>query len=62
MARETGVVYKPSGAGGGDLGIALSDDPARLQRFEQELIQQDMNCLPLHPDAFGVRMEGNGRP
>ena len=61
-AREAGVVYKPSGAGGGDLGIALSDDPDRLQRFEQKLYHQDMNCVPLHPDAFGVRADGNGRP
>ena len=62
VARQAGVVYKPSGAGGGDLGIALSDDPTRLQRFEQELYCQDMNCVPLHPDGFGVRTEGHGRP
>jgi len=33
LAEQTGVVYKPCGAGGGDLGAAFGDDPARLQQF-----------------------------
>ncbi len=32
-ARGLPVVYKPSGAGGGDLGVALSDDPDGLDAF-----------------------------
>ncbi len=32
-AAELGVAYKPSGAGGGDLGVALATDPAALERF-----------------------------
>jgi phosphomevalonate kinase len=33
LAMEHGVVYKPCGAGGGDIGAAFSDDPAALDRF-----------------------------
>jgi phosphomevalonate kinase len=29
LARDVGVTYKPSGAGGGDIGLLLTDDPAR---------------------------------
>ncbi|MEM7216837.1 MAG: hypothetical protein AAF515_00635 [Pseudomonadota bacterium] len=32
-AEACGVVYKPCGAGGGDLGIAISDGPDQLDRF-----------------------------
>ena len=33
IAEANGVVYKPCGAGGGDLGIAISDEPDQLDRF-----------------------------
>ncbi|MFM8355740.1 MAG: mevalonate kinase [Gammaproteobacteria bacterium] len=33
LAVRAGVVYKPCGAGGGDLGAAFGDDPARIQQF-----------------------------
>lgn len=33
LALREGVVYKPCGAGGGDLGAAFGDDPARLRHF-----------------------------
>lgn len=35
FGRQCGVVYKSCGAGGGDLGIALSTDPQKLEQFEQ---------------------------
>jgi phosphomevalonate kinase len=44
MAREFGVGYKPSGAGGGDFGLAYSRDASRLQdllaRVNSELVAQ----------------------
>ena len=40
LAERLGVVYKPCGAGGGDLGIAISDEPSRLARFAAELRDQ----------------------
>jgi len=33
QARRAGICYKPCGAGGGDLGLAASTDPERLDRF-----------------------------
>ena len=33
LAMASGVVYKPCGAGGGDLGIALAQDPRSLEEF-----------------------------
>jgi mevalonate kinase len=33
MAAATGITYKPCGAGGGDIGIALTSDKEALSRF-----------------------------
>jgi phosphomevalonate kinase len=33
MADGTGVVYKPCGAGGGDVGMALAIDPGEIEQF-----------------------------
>lgn len=35
LARQTGVAYKPSGAGSGDFGIALSNNIKALDHFER---------------------------
>jgi phosphomevalonate kinase len=43
IARKTGVGYKPSGAGGGDFGLAFSRDAAQLQAF---LSQVDATLIP----------------
>ncbi|MES1943194.1 kinase ATP-binding domain, GHMP family protein [Salinisphaera sp. PC39] len=32
LAAEAGAVFKPSGAGGGDLGLVLADSPGKLER------------------------------
>jgi len=37
IAAATGVLYKPSGAGGGDFGIAFSQDEARLKSLSTQL-------------------------
>ena len=37
LAERIGVLYNPCGAGGGDLGIALSDRPTRLAQFRQAM-------------------------
>ncbi len=36
LARSLGAVYKPCGAGGGDIGIALHPDASALRSFMQE--------------------------
>jgi phosphomevalonate kinase len=44
IARQVGVGYKPSGAGGGDFGLAFSRDASRLEDFvtrvDAELVAQ----------------------
>lgn len=37
IANQRGVVYKPSGAGGGDMGVAFSDDAEKLNAFESRI-------------------------
>ncbi|MFK7914375.1 MAG: mevalonate kinase [Pseudomonadales bacterium] len=47
LARTAGIHYKPCGAGGGDAGIAVSDDPSRLQAFCEAAAQLAPNVHPL---------------
>lgn len=46
LGRQCGVVYKTCGAGGGDLGIALAQDPDRLAAFETCI--SDCGGVPLN--------------
>ncbi len=54
LAEEAGVVYKPSGAGGGDIGLALSGAPAKLADFVSAAAGAGFRALTLGPDARGV--------
>lgn len=49
LAVRLGVVYKTCGAGGGDIGIGLAMDPARLQAFRQAASAAGCAVLELHP-------------
>lgn len=49
LAARLGVVYKTCGAGGGDIGIGLAMDPARLQAFRQAASAAGCAVLELHP-------------
>lgn len=57
LARASGVVYKTSGAGGGDVGVAVSDDAERLRRFRQQVSAAGFVPLDLAPDPCGLRLE-----
>ena len=37
LARDGGVFYKPSGSGGGDIGLLISDDKNKLDRVSERL-------------------------
>ena len=41
LAESIDLFYKPSGAGGGDLGVIISDDELKIKKFSNEL--SDMN-------------------
>lgn len=53
LAAAEGCVYKPSGAGGGDLGLLAADEPARLARALGRLERAGLR-------AVDVRLEGAG--
>ena len=58
LANQAQVVYKPCGAGGGDIGIAVSDDPTRLNELIALIKQADSQdsflTLDLEIAAHGV--------
>ena len=59
IAASCGVVYKTSGAGGGDIGVALSDDRERLQYFCQRVSAAGFSPLDTAPDACGLRVQSH---
>ncbi|MGH8496466.1 MAG: mevalonate kinase family protein [Gammaproteobacteria bacterium] len=57
MAAGAGAVYKPSGAGGGDVGIALSTEPGCLERLRTTAAGEGFKTVELDLDPFGLRWE-----
>lgn len=59
LARDYQIHYKPCGAGGGDAGIAVSSDPARLQAFcdAAARIAPTVHPLDLRLATDGIRIE-----
>ncbi|MDX1606990.1 MAG: hypothetical protein R3202_12405, partial [Candidatus Competibacterales bacterium] len=62
IARRCGVVYKPSGAGGGDCGLGFSNDPQRLARFRHELEAAGWSPVACEIDPAGARLEADPEP
>ncbi len=54
LASRVGVVYKPCGAGGGDLGIALSHHPQDLDEFARRATAQGFVETQLELAKHGV--------
>ncbi len=54
LGDELGVIYKPSGAGGGDCGIALAVDADRLGRFSAAAVSRGFVPLDIRRDNRGV--------
>lgn len=57
VASIEGAAYKPSGAGGGDLGIALCSNEDAKSAATQRLLRAGFSVLTVRPDAQGVRTE-----
>lgn len=57
-AAGANVIYKPCGAGGGDIGIAISDDAAAIAAFDLQAEGHGFKRLKVEIDARGVRTEG----
>ncbi len=56
LAAQLPLVYKPSGAGGGDQGVALSDDNEALAAFEQRLIAHGFATIALETEHNGLQV------
>lgn len=54
LANQAQVVYKPCGAGGGDIGIAVSDDSSHLEKLIALATQDSLLTLDLEIAAHGV--------
>ncbi len=57
LAERFDVVYKVSGAGGGDLGLALSCDTAALALFTAAVSAESFECIDLKIDRNGLVIE-----
>ncbi len=58
IAAQCGVVYKSCGAGGGDVGIALTLEAERLQALRAHLAAGGFQVLDMVLEAHGLLMEG----
>lgn len=56
-ALEMGIPAKPSGAGGGDLGVAFAPDPDRARALGEALTADGLMVLPLEIVERGVAFE-----
>ena len=57
LANREGVLYKPSGAGGGDIGLALSTDSDALDRLVEGAEKMGLKELDAQVEVEGVRVE-----
>ena len=57
IAQNLGIVYKPSGAGGGDIGVALSEDREKLKEFERKIERYQLKPLNLAMAKDGATLE-----
>ncbi len=54
LAKSRSIPYKPCGAGGGDLGIAWSNDSSALKSLRRTLAEAGYPCIDLEPTHHGV--------
>ncbi len=57
IVRKAGGVYKPSGAGGGDLGLAFTDSPQLAQKVSDMVLHSGFDIIKLAPSRSGVKIE-----
>jgi phosphomevalonate kinase len=57
LARESGGAAKPSGAGGGDVAVALFADDEDARRFVARCREENFHMLGCRLDTQGVRVE-----
>ena len=58
LAREMGGAAKPSGAGGGDVGVAFFPDPDAAHAFRRRASELDLGILSIKTGARGLARGG----
>ncbi len=58
LSRTAGCLYKPSGAGGGDCGLALACDPQPLARMRRMAAARGYQTLDMELGAKGMSVAG----
>jgi phosphomevalonate kinase len=58
LAVRCGVRYKPSGAGGGDFGIAFSNDAGRLEDLARRVAAAGFSVPGLEIEPGGLQGQG----
>jgi phosphomevalonate kinase len=56
LANRFGVHYKPSGAGGGDIGVAFSDNANALQAVSSRVAELGFRAVPFVSDPTGLEV------
>ncbi|MCZ6620162.1 MAG: hypothetical protein O7E57_18750 [Gammaproteobacteria bacterium] len=56
LAKACEVVYKPCGAGGGDVGVAFGDRIASLEDFAHAATVAGFRLIPLEKAEYGIRV------
>ena len=57
IASASGALYKPCGAGGGDIGIAFAESEAQIARFAAQAQAHGFQILDLEIAEHGTRVE-----
>jgi len=57
LAQRYGVAYKPSGAGGGDVGLLFHEDRQHLDRVAREIAGQGYPAVELQLDTRGLALD-----
>jgi len=60
LGSDTGVVYKPCGAGGGDLGMAFSNEASAIESFARAASAAGFKRLPVELDEHGITVGVEG--
>ena len=61
LAEELGGAAKPSGAGGGDVGVAFLTDRGAAETFRQRAPHIGLEILSIRTGASGLRREPSAR-
>ncbi len=61
IGHRTGIVYKPSGAGGGDMGVAFSTNVADLEAFAVQARAAGFQLPAMEPEHDGLRVTNQQR-